>query len=122
MIKYLKNIFSKKNKIFDKQQKEITNYAQKIVFWTNENGEQYIKIYIKNTEPISAVHFGDKLHSVNAGKFIPQTLTILKSIGSSDADINTYILEVLEHWKNSENFYIAEDTPYVKPTFFGKQV
>jgi hypothetical protein len=121
MIKYLRNIFSKKNKTFDEQQKEITDYSQKIVFWTNEHGEQYVKIYIKNTESISSMNFGNMLYSINTGKFISHILTILKSIGAENVDINAYILEVLENWKNSENLYVSEDTPYIKPTSFGQQ-
>jgi hypothetical protein len=121
MIKYLRNIFTKNNKKFEEQEKDIENYSQKIVFWTNEHGEQYVKIYIKNTELISAMNFGNMLYSINTGRFISQTLTILKSIGAENIDINTYILEVLENWKNSENFYVSKDTPYIKPTSFGQQ-
>ena len=121
MINYIKNIFSRTKQNNTLNEEDIS-YENKIVFWIDANGQEYIKIYIKNTEPNLANKFAKMLYDINMGIFTGDIVNILQNMSKQDVDIASYVLSVVTQWKllYSNNSLVQNNEPYIRPTSFNK--
>lgn len=116
-------------KLFDKFFKKSNNKSNNssinnsILFFIDDNQDPYLKIFIHNTDAVSAKSFATMLKQINAGQHINNIITTLLSLSKEDANIYNFVQNVFSEWKNE---YVDKpisaidhnDEPIVKPTKF----
>lgn len=121
MIKFIKNLFTKKA-----PQYNIPIEHNTLMFWIDENNQCYIKAFITNTDKQNSYAFGNMIYDINTGKYMAPVLDVLVDMSSQDNTINKSIQNIIRAWQDSCEDYIDstledEDNPQIRPTFFNKQ-